>query len=300
MPAASAVPDQLLAAPFTLEQARRLGVSRKVLRGARFWTPAPGVRASATLPDTLALRCAAMALLLPSEAAFSHLTAARLCGLPVPGARTPLGMPVDEPLDITCTLRAPRGAGVRGHHADLSGDVREVGGLRVTSGARTWADLAPLLGLDDLIVLGDAIAHGGWADLASLSARASRPGRRGSRAMRAAIALLEPRSESPPETRLRLLLVRAGLPRPAANRDVVVDGAWLARPDLSYPWLRIAIEYDGDHHRTSRAQWQRDIGRRRVLEDAGWLLVVVTADDVTRRPHEIVERVRRAIAGRSA
>lgn len=118
--------------------------------------------------------------------------------------------------------------------------------------------------------------------------------------MRAAIPLLEPRSDSPPETRLRLLLVRAGLPRPAANRDVVVDGAWLAPPDLSYPQLRIAIEYDGDHHRTSRAQWQRDIGRRRVLEDAGWLLIVVTSDDLNRPPHEILERVRRAIASRTA
>ena len=118
--------------------------------------------------------------------------------------------------------------------------------------------------------------------------------------MRAAIALLEPRTDSPMETRLRLLIVRAGLPRPDANRDVVVDGAWLARPDLSYPALRIAIEYDGDHHRTNARQWQRDIGRRRVLEDAGWLLVVVTADDVLRRPHEIVARIRAAVASRTA
>ena len=300
MPAPSTVPADLLRAPFTLEQARRLGVSRKVLRGARFWTPAPGVRASASLPDSLAVRCASMALLVPSQMAFSHVTAARLYGLPVPGARTPLGMPVDEPLDVTCSLRAPRGGRVRGHHADLGDDVRDVDGLRVTSGARTWADLAPLLCLDDLVVLGDATVHRGFATLVELSARAARAGRRGSRRMRAAISLLEPRSDSPPETRLRLLLVRAGLPRPVANRDVLVDGAWLARPDLSYPQLRIAIEYDGDHHRTSRAQWQRDIGRRRVLEDAGWLLIVVTADDLNRRPHEIVERVRRAIARRSA
>ena len=116
--------------------------------------------------------------------------------------------------------------------------------------------------------------------------------------MRAAIPLLEPRTDSPMETRLRLLIVRAGLPRPVANLDVVVDGGWLARPDLSYPALMIAIEYDGDHHRTDRRQWQRDIGRRRGLEDAGWLLVIVTADDVLRRPHEIVARIGRAIASR--
>ena len=117
--------------------------------------------------------------------------------------------------------------------------------------------------------------------------------------MRQAIPLLEPRSDSPMETRLRLLLVLGGLPCPESNRDVVVDGEWLARPDLSYPALRIAIEYDGDHHRTDRRQWQRDIGRRRLLEDAGWLLIVVTAADVLRHPEAIVERVRRAIAART-
>ncbi len=134
------------------------------------------------------------------------------------------------------------------------------------------------------MVLGDAVLRHGLADLVELTAWA--------------IALLEPRTDSPMETRLRLLIVRGGLPRPAANLDVVVDGAWLARPDLSYPGLRIAIEYDGDHHRADRRQWQRDVGRRRVLEDAGWLLIVVTADDVLRRPHEIVQRIGRAISRR--
>ena len=137
------------------------------------------------------------------------------------------------------------------------------------------------------------------ADVVELTSMAARPGRRGNRRMRAAIPLLEPHTDSPMETRLRLLIVRAGLPRPVAGHDVVVDGEWLARPDLSYPGLRIAIEYDGDHHRVSRAQWRRDIGRRRLLEDAGWLLIVLTADDVLRHPELTVDRVRRAIAART-
>ncbi len=139
----------------------------------------------------------------------------------------------------------------------------------------------------------------GWADVVELTAMAARPSRRGNRRMRDAIPLLEPRTDSPMETRLRLLIVRAGLPRPVAGRDVVVDGEWLARPDLSYPALRIAIEFDGDHHRTSRTQWQRDIGRRRALEDAGWLLIVLTADDVLRHPELTVDRVRRAVETRT-
>ena len=302
VPGRRPVPPELLGRPFTFAMAAAVGIGPDVLRGARFWTPVPGVRAATELDDSLEVRCRALALLV-GEATFSHLTAARLCDLPVPGRCGPLGLPLDdEPLEVTCAVLPPRISGVRGHYGEVGADVRTLGnGLRVTTGARTWADLAPRLGLDDVVVLGDAVLRHGWAGLVELTAWAARPRRRGAGRMRAAIALLEPRTDSPMETRLRLLIVRAGLPRPAANLDVVVDGAWLARPDLSYPTLRIAIEYDGDHHhRTDRRQWQRDIGRRRVLEDAGWLLVVVTADDVLRRPRETVELIRRAIASRAA
>ena len=291
MPGRRPVPADLLAGPFTLATAAALGVSVDVLRGSRFWTPVRGVRVSADVPDTLATRCAAVALLAPS-AAFSHATAAALSGLPLARDRTPLGIEVTGPVP-------PVVEGVRGHRGQAGAGVRLADGLRVTTGARTWADLAPRLALDDLVVLGDAALRRGLTDLVELTAWAARPGRRGARRMRAAIPLLEPRTDSPMETRLRLLIVRGGLPRPVAGADVVVRGVWLARPDLAYPALRIAIEYDGDHHRTDRQQWQRDIGRRRVLEDHGWLLVVVTADDVLRRPHEIVDRLRRAISSRT-
>lgn len=254
MPGRRPVPPHLLTRPFTLAEAAAYGVGPDVLRGARFWTPVRGVRAAVQLADCLQVRCQALALL-ADGAAFSHLTAARLCDLPVP--RGALG----EPLEITTAATRPRIAGVRAHQGDVGADVRDIGGLWVTSGARTWADLAPRLGLDDLVILGDAILRRGLAELVELTAWAARPGRRGARRMRASIPLLEPRTDSPMETRLRLLIVRGGLPRPDANRDVVVDGAWLARPDLSYPGLRIAIEYDGDHHRTDRRQWQRDVGR---------------------------------------
>jgi very-short-patch-repair endonuclease len=285
--------------PVTVAQAREHGLSKEVLRGTRFWSPLRGVHVPDAIQDGLEARCHALAQLVPA-ATFSHLTAARLCDLPVPGKCTALGLPADERLEVTCPRTPPRLRGVWGHESDVGPDVwTAANGLSITTGARTWADLAPRLGLTELIVLGDAVLHRGWADLVALTAQASRPHRRGALRMRQAIPLLEPRSDSPMETRLRLLLVLGGLPCPESNRDVVVDGEWLARPDLSYPALRIAIEYDGDHHRTDRRQWQRDIGRRRLLEDAGWLLIVVTAADVLRHPEAIVERVRRAIAARA-
>jgi very-short-patch-repair endonuclease len=79
----------------------------------------------------------------------------------------------------------------------------------------------------------------------------------------------------------------------------VLYGGWIARPDPSYPALRIAIEYDGDHHRVDRRQWQSDISRRRLLEDAGWIVMVFTADDVLKFGHETVRRVRSALAVRT-
>ena len=102
------------------------------------------------------------------------------------------------------------------------------------------------------------------------------------------------------ESRLRVLMALAGLPAPSVNCDVVEDGGWLALSDLSYPRLKIAIEYEGDQHRTNRKQWRRDKARRRLLEDHGWLVIEVTADDVYLRPDLLVARLKAAIARRSA
>jgi hypothetical protein len=94
------------------------------------------------------------------------------------------------------------------------------------------------------------------------------------------------------ETRLRLLIVLAGLPEPVIGHVVAdSDGGWLARPDLSYPELRIAIEYDGLHHLKDARQWQRDIRRRENLERAGWLVRVITAADLHTAPGTVLARI---------
>lgn len=69
------------------------------------------------------------------------------------------------------------------------------------------------------------------------------------------------------------------------------DGGWLARPDLCYPDLKIAIEYDGQHHLLDIRQWRRDIRRRENLEREGWLLRVVTAYDLLHAPATVVARI---------
>ena len=80
------------------------------------------------------------------------------------------------------------------------------------------------------------------------------------------------------ETRLRMVIVLAGLPEPKVNH-VLPDlaGEWLARLDLSYPAYRLIIEYDGRQHAEDSRQWHRDLERREQLETLGWQLVIVTS-----------------------
>ena len=98
------------------------------------------------------------------------------------------------------------------------------------------------------------------------------------------------RVDSPPESRLRLCLVLAGLPEPACNVDLGDDSFFIATPDLAYLVYRLLLEYEGDHHRTDRAQWQKDIRRERQLRKAGFEVQRITAETL-RRPRELVDDV---------
>ena len=79
----------------------------------------------------------------------------------------------------------------------------------------------------------------------------------------------------------------------------VKDGTRLiARTDLAYPHWRIAIEYEGDGHRTDKAQWRRDISRQRELEQRGWIVIRLTQLDLA-KPEPFLARIRAAVAERS-
>ena len=226
----------------------------------------------------------ALATVLPPSAVFSHTTAAQLLRLPVRGAR--------DVIHVTTSLRATGVVrpGVRGHRATIRG-VTEIEGIRVTDAPNTWADLAWEWRLDDLVVLGEAIAMRDGCGLERLWAEsAARAGRRGVHAMREALTLIRVGSASPMESTARLVMARAGLPPPELNRDILHPRTreWIARPDFSWPELMVAAEYDGDHHRTDRSQWRKDIARRRLLEEAGWRVIVFTADDVLHHPDRLV------------
>jgi hypothetical protein len=237
---------------------------------------------------------------LPAGAVFCHVTALLLLGVDLP-----LGLDPADALHVQVGPGTswPRRAGVRGHSRStpdvLSRSLR--GGLRVLAPELVWAQLAPVLAPRELVVLGDALSRRRrplvTLDQLAAALDARPPGTRGIRRARAALPLVRARTDSPMETRLRWLLVQAGLPCPTVNQPVYgPDAELVAMPDLIYLRHRVAVEYDGDIHRTDRATWRRDIARRQGLEALGWRVVTCTADDVFRQPDRAVAWVRSALS----
>ena len=98
------------------------------------------------------------------------------------------------------------------------------------------------------------------------------------------------------ETRLRLLIVLAGLPEPRVNLILRArDGSWSRRYDLAYEHLRLVVEYDGRQHAQDTEQWLTDLARREELDQRRWRIVVVTAEDIYKTPLETLLRVRTAL-----
>jgi very-short-patch-repair endonuclease len=97
-----------------------------------------------------------------------------------------------------------------------------------------------------------------------------------------------------------LLIVLAGLPVPVAQFDVRGAGNGFAgRVDLAWPALRVAVEYDGDHHR-EQMQFRRDVTRLNALREAGWTVLRFTAPDLIERPEQTVRQIAAVLDERRA
>jgi len=174
-------------------------------------------------------------------------------------------------------------------------DQAVVAGCRVTTPLRTAWDLARWLPLIEAVIAVDALAHRhGFAPSLLLARRAAAPGARGCRGLDRVVALADPRSESPRETRLRLGLVLAGLPPPSVQHRILDEyGFVLARVDLAYPEAKLAVEYDGSRHfdaRRARLDRQRDS----ELAGYGWQTLRLAAEDIWTMP-QTVHRIRRLL-----
>lgn len=124
------------------------------------------------------------------------------------------------------------------------------------------------------------------------------PGARGLRQLETALELVDPGAQSPKESYLRLLLIDAGFPRPRTQIPVPgADGIPFAYLDLGWEDYMVAVEYDGDHHQRDRQQYVKDIRRAELLEQMGWVIIRVVAED---RPADILRRVRAAVRERTS
>lgn len=315
MPRRAPLPPQLAVA-FTVAQASALGVSRRRLNRPELARPFHGVRMRprpgepdadlfAARRSELRARIEAYALVMPEPAFLCLRSAAVLHGYPV---RLPANTPVE--VAVHHPARAPRGRHVEGHSVRASlARVTVVDGIRTTSPATTWAMFGAHLDLTELVALGDAMVRvprhpGGFrppsgpplATIEHLAAAAAAGRRVGAQRLRDALPLLRTGSSSPGETRTRLVLFDGGLPEPHLDFDVHdAHGRWLGCSEIAYPVYRVAVEYEGDHHRTSREQWNRDIEKYQAYAEAGWRVVRATHDLVSRHPRELVRQVGAAL-----
>lgn len=279
------VPPALTKRPFTIGEARRAGLERWHLRGSSWRRLGPEVYAWSGLGDSPIVRLAGASLRLPREAVFSGMTAAWLHGL---DAR-----PCDP---ITATVPPESGVsgrvGVLVHRALMSKrEVTTSQGLQVTTVDRTLADLCLSFDLTEIVVLADAAAHLRLTSIKSLTATAVRlTGHAGVKVLRRVIGHVEPAAESPMETRLRMLIVLSGLPRPLAQQPIHDRwGRFIGRPDLYYPNTKLGLEYDGGTHRASLVDDNR---RQNRLLAEGVRLLRFTAADIYGRPDSVVDQVR--------
>lgn len=239
-----------------------------------------------TVPEEFELLTALQEL--HPRAVFSHETAARLWGMWLPSSDASGAPHLSRTRSAGGTVRSPH---VTGHELSDRAPVLVHRGLRVTAPAWTWTDLAhPLPLLKDLVAAGDSLLQRpdgpsaqrsrGMHPLSRLDELhqvvATRRRFRGRRAALAALPLLAENVDSAAETSTRLMVVEAGFPPPLVNPPIqLADGTWI-RPDLAWPDLKICIEYEGDHHRTDRDQFRRDISRDRRMRVHGWIQLRVT------------------------
>ncbi|MEC5151509.1 DUF559 domain-containing protein [Cryobacterium sp. GrIS_2_6] len=300
MKRARPLPPRLRETAFTTAEGADAGLSPGRLRRSDLEHPFRGIHASPDALRTIESRIQAYAKRMSANAFFSHVTAAQIHGLPLP-QRLGHSMTLH-----VCTADAAARHGSRrviGHHsADRGLEVVEVRGVRTTSAVYTWCQLSTLLDLDELIILGDALVRrrAPVAALDQLRRAALRyAGHRGAKKLREALQWVRPGTASARETELRLLLVRAGLPEPELNVEIVDrNGIKIATGDLVYREYRVLVEYDGEQHRTDEEQYHWDVDRLDRLMEEGWRVIRINKSHVRKRPASTIRKVRVALNSR--
>ncbi|WP_426005697.1 hypothetical protein ACPFL9_02740 [Paenarthrobacter sp. NyZ202] len=300
------LPEHLTSGSFSVRASDKAGVTRSRTHARDLVLVSRGIRvpASSGASGASALRAYTD---LDDTSVLVSLSAARVWGIPLPGHR--MG---DWRIHIARRrgFSVPRRVNVVGHLLTfLPGETTEYDGVKLTSPARTWLDLAALLSVEDLVAAGDHLvcSHGAEFPVpktavctpGELAAMVNRhPGMRGVRAARAALDLIRVGADSAPETRMRLALVNANLPEPELNHVVRNNlGQAVLWPDGAYREFKVSLQYDGQHH-AGTEQHVRDIERQERSLSLGWLEVRISKRDLEGERPAVVHKVRRALVSR--
>jgi len=282
------VPRDLRAAPFTLADARKHGLTLESLKSKAWKRLGTELYCSNLCQVDPQLLLVAWARLVPPQAVFACKTAAWILGLDFDPAN-----PVEIVVPTASTVRARAGLKVR--RCDLrAGDFRTIRGLRTTTVHRTLRDLSLTRPAVEALVAIDMALRFGLTDTSRLLGYTeSARGQPGVRRLRSLSQIAAP-AESPMETRLRWLLLEAHLPRPEVQADLHDrNRRFLGRADLYYQSARLVLEYDGGNHRDRLVTDDR---RQNLLINAGFRVLRFTAADVHQHPELVVAQVRESLA----
>ena len=287
--------DLDLRRPFLRRTALAAGVTPKQLRGPGYRCVLPGAYVAAATVITPLLRVRAALLPYGEVAWASHASAARVYDLPIPT----IGW---EHVSVPRAGQRRRHQGVKVHVGGPAARTRIVRGVRVSEPLVLFVEMAGLLGLVDLVdlvVLVDAMVRRRLVTPEALVAFCAAVAHPAAAAARRAAAYVRRDVDSPMETRLRMLLVLAGLPEPRVNLTIRdEDGEVLRKYDLSYPAVRVAIEYNGKVHVLTPGAWEADLERRGAIDDDGWRLLPVISSGIYSTPGQTLRRIHRVLLAR--
>jgi hypothetical protein len=232
------------------------------------------------------------------DAVVSHLSAAVLHGLPV----------WTDALAHVQITRPGVGAGKRRGYLHLHiaaldpAEVTQLGGIAVTSLARTVADLGRTVPFEQAVTAGDAALRAGLAPANLTAALNCARGRCGVGAARRMAQFLDGRSESPGESLSRVVLHRLGMPTPTLQYDVFDEAGFLVgRSDFCWEAARTLGEFDGKVKygplvkpgETAADVVYREKRREDALRDQGWQVVRWSWADL-KHEQQLAERLHRA------
>lgn len=193
----------------------------------------------------------------------------------------------------------PRRRGAVGHRLQ----VREpapwtAGGLPIEHPARLWRQVGDVWDLDDLIAAGDFLVcpRRSLISLDELRDEVRIAGDKTRGKLTRALAEIRAGAETAEETKLRLRLVRGGLPEPELNWTLrSSDGGFVARLDLAYPKYRVGIEHDGRTHAFDEAQFARDADRWDDIREQEWVHVRILSHHMRPDPTVAFRKVAAAL-----